>query len=591
MRKIGILLAFVLWAVVPKAAYATAQIPDILIVGKDTLDLICNPLEGYFDETHPRPNWEMLSTACWRGYQACFEIRSDSLFLLGIQLGKRGDSTHFYPLDKLFGDKATPKGVFSYWVDGTILCRDGRLLYYVHMGYNSIYEYNIEYEIQKGKVKKRRIGDNRKSFIPYGSENDVFSLLKTFVETKIDYSQLDQEDMDDQIPVYVKKVNGKGHIKKVTMSGASPKQERAILRALKKVPRFNVLYFRGKPVQNLSWHILIQIYANEEERDNQYPTKGPDVGEWDKQQLMEGDDYIQNLKALAKKYHWTYEDWKSFSADTSATAKQYRDYFCKLYGDPMLYQNHYFMTLGDSALKYYYQYWDETDEHQELYATIVELEQELGRAHNPKIVESKNPEFQYLVFPEEMDKSHQADSEYVSWRCRQVSYHLRGFGEGDLHETLPPGVQEEWRFLLLRGDYVRKESPVLVKVVSDGREARIIWRVAKETQYERYPGLDHFRHGIQSEGERTLTEAELKQFLELANAAGIDTLYLDNNFFTSPPTIYNLEHRTTTGYSLVNDYDHLYYKEETSPLFQSFMTLCKYLLFLADPTLKFDIDD
>ena len=92
-----------------------------------------------------------------------------------------------------------------------------------------------------------------------------------------------------------------------------------------------------------------------------------------------------------------------------------------------------------------------------------------------------------------------------------MSYSLRGFGEGDLHEPLPKGIQEEWRFLLLRGDYFNDKSPVLVKVVHDGKEARIIWRVAKENRYERYPGLDHFRHGIQSEGERTLTEAELKQ--------------------------------------------------------------------------------
>ena len=257
----------------------------------------------------------------------------------------------------------------------------------------------------------------------------------------------------------------------------------------------------------------------------------------------------------------------------------------------MVYKNHYFLTLGDSALKYYYQYWDETDDHKELYSEIVQLEQELCKPHNPKIVETENPPFVYLVFPEEMDKAHKADTEDLNRRCRQVSYHLRGFGEGDLHDPLPPGIQEEWRFLLLRGDIVKKKSPVLVKVLSDGKEARIIWRVAKELEYNTYPGLEHFRHGIQSEGERLLTDRELKRIAELANEAGIDTLCLDNDYFTSPPAIYNLEHRTRESYQIVNDYNHPYYNKEINPLFWPFRALCKYLLELADPTLPFDSDD
>ena len=117
-------------------------------------------------------------------------------------------------------------------------------------------------------------------------------------------------------------------------------------------------------------------------------------------------------------------------------------------------------------MKYYYQYWDETGDHESLYPIIINLEQELGRPHNPKIVNEKNPAFVYFVLPEEMDRSHKADSTAVSRRCRQVSCHLRGFGEGDLHEPLPDGIQEEWRLLLLHGDYVKKISPVLVKMNS-----------------------------------------------------------------------------------------------------------------------------
>ena len=595
-RTILILIVAVLWVGMPRPAQATAQIPDILVVGNDTLYLFCNPLEGYFDETHPRPDdmWGMGSTNCWRGYQAYFEIRSDSLFLTGIRLGRKGDSTDFYPLARLFGEKATPGGVFAYWVNDTLSCIGGELLFYIHMGYASLFEFNIEYEVQKGMVKKRQVYDNRKSFIPYGGDYDgadMYSLFRTYVESQIDYSRLGPDDMDEEIEVVIQRVDGQGRIKKVVMEGASPRQEREIRRVLKKVPRFNVIYQRGKPIKDISWPLTVRIYANEEERARQTVTMGPDVGEWQKKEMSEGYDYVGNLQLVLLYYRDGYDLWKSFIIDTTSKARRYKEYYCQLYGDPMLYQNHYFLTLGDSALKYYYQYWDETDDHKELYSEIVQLEQELGKPHNPKIVETENPPFVYLVFPEEMDKAHKADTEDLNRRCRQVSYHLRGFGEGDLHDPLPPGIQEEWRFLLLRGDIVKKKSPVLVKVVYDGKEARIIWRVAKELEYTRYPGLEHFRHGIRSEGERLLTDAERNRIVELANEAGIDTLCLENDYFTSPPAIYNLEHRTRESYHIVNDYNHPYYNKEINPLFWPFRALCKYLLELAHPTLPFDSDD
>ena len=42
-RTILILIVAVLWVGMPRPAQATAQIPDILVVGNDTLHLLCNP--------------------------------------------------------------------------------------------------------------------------------------------------------------------------------------------------------------------------------------------------------------------------------------------------------------------------------------------------------------------------------------------------------------------------------------------------------------------------------------------------------------------------------------------------------------------
>ena len=332
MKNKLILLIAVLWIGTTGTARATGQMPDLLIVGGDTMYLFCNPLDSYFDESHPRPNdmWGMVSTACWRGYQAYFEIRSDSLFLTGIRLNRKGDSTDFYPLEILFGDKATPTGVFAYWVNDTLTCIGGDCLLYIHMGYASMYEFDIEYIVQKGLVKKTQVFDNRKSFLPYGTEHDGntfnYSLMGTFVESQIDYSKLDPDELNDWITIHIKKVDKKGRIKKVEIQDAmSRNQERAIRRALKKVPRFNVLYSRGKPCDEISWRMDLRIYASEEERAEHGPTRGPDIGYWEKKSMSEDKDYVWNLGYLSEKYLDQYTSWKAYIADTSAKEQQYKD--------------------------------------------------------------------------------------------------------------------------------------------------------------------------------------------------------------------------------------------------------------------------
>jgi hypothetical protein len=73
--------------------FGTIQIPDLLIHKGDTLLLYNdNPLESYYNDKIQRPYffrdssatvWHM-STACWRGYQATWEIKEDKLYLIEI---------------------------------------------------------------------------------------------------------------------------------------------------------------------------------------------------------------------------------------------------------------------------------------------------------------------------------------------------------------------------------------------------------------------------------------------------------------------------------------------------------------------------
>ena len=68
-------------------AFGTAQIPDRLIYNNDTIRLYSNPLESFYNEDNPRPMHFGVSggsTACWRGYQATWEIKDNKLYLIEI---------------------------------------------------------------------------------------------------------------------------------------------------------------------------------------------------------------------------------------------------------------------------------------------------------------------------------------------------------------------------------------------------------------------------------------------------------------------------------------------------------------------------
>lgn len=594
-KRLYILLAAVL--AVPQMARATGQIPDIIVVAGDTMPLFSNPLDSYFDEEHPRPAdmYGMGSTACWRAYQAYWEIRSDSLFLTAIRLGENGDSSDFYPLAKVFGDRATPRGVFAYWVGEKIRCVRGKMLYYVHMGYASVFEYEDIYTVKAGRVVRKRVYDNSCTFLPcvYDVDHGLpagGSLLERYASSKINYSRLRDTDKCHLAEVEVERVNARGRIVRAKVLGTSRRQERAVLRAVKKIPCYGVLYVNGKPCHKLGGELSVWVYGDADSAKNSLSC-GTDVGRFYKDRLREGHDPAVNYRYLYQKYRESYEGMEEFLADTTAAAMPYKKYYNELFGGSASLRNHQFLTLGDSALKYAYEYWDWTDEHEKLYPDIVELEQRLGRPHNPKVVSEPDRPFEYLVRAEELAAFNTGDTGHLYLRCRQMSHQLRGFGENDLHGPLPQGVQEEWRLLLVRGSLVRKTSPVLVKVLYDGREARLEWRVSMEDWVNYYPNKDHFRHGIVSEGSRTLLPEEWQRLQELAAEAGMDTLVLENDFFTSPPAIYHVEHRSPTGYRVLNDYNHPYYSDSIDPRFWPYRAFCKYLIELADKELPFDVDD
>jgi hypothetical protein len=122
--------------------YATAQLPDYLIYGGEKYALATNPMEAYFKKfpnRRPRP----VMTALWRGYVATFEIIQNELWVVNIDAFGQGNITAqcLDGKDRIKVD----------WFSGALVMPRGEILHYVHLGYESIYEYYKLIEIQRGK--------------------------------------------------------------------------------------------------------------------------------------------------------------------------------------------------------------------------------------------------------------------------------------------------------------------------------------------------------------------------------------------------------------------------------------------------------
>lgn len=138
----------------------TAQTHEKLILnGRKTSMASCPPLpknhprvielteEEIIEEIKKNPRvGDVFNTACWRGYIGTWEIKNGQFYLVNI-IGRY----------KMIGSEPIPAD----WVSGVIRIPKGEMLYYEHMGFASVYEEELYLKIEKGKVTKALLIDNR----------------------------------------------------------------------------------------------------------------------------------------------------------------------------------------------------------------------------------------------------------------------------------------------------------------------------------------------------------------------------------------------------------------------------------------------
>lgn len=198
MRDIKLFAIIILLLTFNVKVFATAQVPDLMVIEKDTFLMHTNPLEIYLDSIGNRDFPDFTgknSTACWRGYQAIWRVENDSMFLETIQSCHRNEDDVDANLKKMFGDKCINGRVYATWFTGLIVLPHGKLKNHINMGYGSTYNKHLLLEINKGQFMKR-LKFNYKQYEKFKSRQ--YELFKETAEYKKIVEDLKEAGSGDQ---------------------------------------------------------------------------------------------------------------------------------------------------------------------------------------------------------------------------------------------------------------------------------------------------------------------------------------------------------------------------------------------------------
>lgn len=213
MKKLFILSAFF---VVTKILLASPQSPDLLIMGKDTINLYALPLQqldekrGFKFGELVEKETEGISFNLWRGYRGVWKIIDDKLYLVNLE---RVNNTP-YILEEVFGNDFKDGKVFADWASFTVIIPKGKQLKWDGI-FASTYEKENHIIIHDGKVIETTSVNNYikvKGGISRKKDNkEILKIIFNKIK-KLDWETLSDCGCDDE---YLITIDANGRISKV----------------------------------------------------------------------------------------------------------------------------------------------------------------------------------------------------------------------------------------------------------------------------------------------------------------------------------------------------------------------------------------
>lgn len=246
------------------STYATEQAPDRLVINGDTLRLHALPLEQWKKQN----GWDgplfadsilEFNTACWRGYIAEWEVMDNRLYLTNIYNCNRSANVD---LDTLFPGKVHNERVFAEWFSDTVTAYYGKLVYYEHTGFSSIYQHELELVFAGGQQTDSTYFDNslsRNNAIMWDGHR-----LLPVIDSLIDWAALPPIAKAVRVVLYVA-VNEHGQVDSVAIEqGHSGVFNQEALRVAHLLTQLPVVYKRGQLLRNTL--ALFFIFTPEKQR-------------------------------------------------------------------------------------------------------------------------------------------------------------------------------------------------------------------------------------------------------------------------------------------------------------------------------------
>ena len=161
--------------------FGTAQQPEILRYNDKEYRLFATPLESLFIDQSTRPRFKTAfgltvgnSSSNDRGYVATWEIVSGKLYLSSIdawlcwheRLHRLVSPCRRYEPEDLLTTREGQHPRFASWYNGTLQSPLGKRLGYIHLGFGSIYEQDMLFEVKNGVADGPKFRDNRNTPLP-----------------------------------------------------------------------------------------------------------------------------------------------------------------------------------------------------------------------------------------------------------------------------------------------------------------------------------------------------------------------------------------------------------------------------------------
>lgn len=161
----------------------------------------------------------------------------------------------FADLEVLFPGRLGNGKVFADWVNTKMIAPGGKLLFYIHDGFESIFEKELEFTLENGIILAAQEYDNSKTKISKYTTD--IKLLQEFIKSNIDYSNVPGSSQTISIPVKIMGSTEDGKVDNISiLRGYNDAYNKEALRVVNSIPEWDVLYRHGKKF-SIPWIVIV----------------------------------------------------------------------------------------------------------------------------------------------------------------------------------------------------------------------------------------------------------------------------------------------------------------------------------------------